>query len=243
MKSPLIIACSLFLIACVQVNPPRDVSSEEQASIYLKIGVRYLGLGQLNIAKEKLEKSVDLDSSNGDAHNALAVLYEKIKRPSDAKYHFQRAVSENDESPQPRNNYGRFLCDQGEYEEGLAHLAVAFNMPLNSRKWFAFTNAGLCYLKQNKMREAESYFRKALEVHPQYPPALLEMLKMSYRFHKFMSARAFLQRYFSVSPESADALWYGYRIELGLENRSKAGNYRTKLLTQFPDSKEAQRIE
>jgi len=243
MKSPLIIGFSLFLIACVQVNPPREVSSEDQASIYLKIGVRYLGLGQLDIAKEKLEKSVDLDSSNGDAHNALAVLYEKIKRPSDAKYHFERAISENDESPQPRNNYGRFLCDQGEYEEGLAHLAIAFNMPLNSRKWFSFTNAGLCYLKQNKMREAENYFRKALEVYPQYPPALLEMLKMSYRFHKFMSARAFLQRYFSVSPESADSLWYGYRIELGLKNRSGAEKYRTKLLTQFPDSKEAQRVE
>ncbi len=243
MKLPLLVGFSFFLVACVQVNPPREVSSEEQASIYLKIGVRYLGFGQLEIAKEKLEKSVDLDSSNGDAHNALAVLYERIQRPSDAKYHYQRAISEDEEKPQPQNNYGRFLCDQGEYEEGLAHLAVAFNMPLNSRKWISFTNAGLCYLKQNKMREAENYFRKALEVHPQYPPALLEMLKMSYRFHKFMSARAFVQRYFSVSPESADSLWYAYRIELGLKNQAGAEAYRTKLLTRFPDSKEARRVE
>ncbi|MDQ7090636.1 MAG: type IV pilus biogenesis/stability protein PilW [Methylococcales bacterium] len=243
MKLWVIFNLSIFLIACVQVNPPREVSSEEQAEIYLKMGVRYLEMGKLEIAKEKLEKSVDLNSSNSESHNALAVLYERIERSSDAKYHYKQAVSENDESPQPRNNYGRFLCEKGEYEEGLAHLAVAFNMPLNSRKWFSLTNAGLCYLKQNKMKEAENYFRKALEVHPQYPPALLEMLKMSYRFHKFMSARAFLQRYFSVSPESADSLWYAYRIELGLKNRSGAEQYKNKLLTQFPDSKEAQRVE
>ncbi len=243
MKFPLIIGLSIFLIACVQVNPPREVSSEKQADIYLKIGVRYLGMGQLSIAKEKLEKSVDLDSSNANAHDALAVLYERIERFDDARDHYERAISEDDESPQPRNNYGRFLCDQGEYKAGLVHLALAFNMPLNSRKWFAFTNAGLCYVKQNKMKEAESYFRKALQVHPQYTPALLEMQKMSYRFHKFMSARAFLQRFLSVSPETSVSLWYAYLTELGLKNRTEARKYRNQLLLQFPESKEARRVE
>jgi len=243
MKLSLIISLFIFLIACVQVNPPREVSSEEQSGIYLKIGVRYLGMRQLAIAKEKLEKAVDLDSSNSEAHNALAVLYEEIKRPDDARYHYKRAISEDEESSQARNNYGRFLCEQGEYDKGLAQLRIAFTMPLNSRKWFAFTNAGLCYLKQNKMKEAENSFRNALKVNPNYPPALLEMQKMSYRFHKYMSAKAFLQRFLSVSPETPVSLWYAYRTELGLKNKAAAEEYRTELLTKFPDSEEAQRVE
>jgi type IV pilus assembly protein PilF len=243
MKFQLVISLALSLIACVQVNPPRDVSDQEQAEIYLKMGVRYLEMGQLEIAKDKLEKSVDLDSGNSDAHNALAVLYERIKRLDDADDHYQRAVSANAEKPQPRNNYGRFLCELGQYEAGLAHLSVAFNMPLNTRKWFSLTNAGLCYLKQNQMREAEDYFRKALKEHPGYAPALLEMQKMSYRFHRYMSARAFLQRYLSVRPDSPVSLWYGYRTELGLNNQELAQKYRNTLLTKFPDSAEAQRVE
>lgn len=243
MKFQLIISLSIFLIACVQVNPPREVSSEEQSNVYLKIGVRYLEMSLLKIAKQKLEKAIDLDSGNGDAHNALAVLYERIKQPDDAKYHYEEAISADNEKPQPQNNYGRFLCEQGKYQAGLAHLSIAFNMPLNSRKWFSFMNAGLCYLKQNKMKAAEDYFRKALKSNPNYPPALLEMQKMSYRFHRYMSARAFLQRYLSISSVSPASLWYAYRTELGLKNKSGAEKYRQKLLINFPDSEEAQQVK
>ncbi|MCK5924560.1 MAG: type IV pilus biogenesis/stability protein PilW [Methylococcales bacterium] len=243
MKSLLITSLSFFLIACVQVNPPRKISDKEQSDVHLKMGVRYLEMGQLEIAKNKLEKSVDFDSNNSEAHNALAVLYERIKRIKDAEYHYKKSVSNDGEKPQSRNNYGRFLCEQGRYEDGLKHLSIAFNMPLNSRKWFAFTNAGFCYLKQNNMEKAESHFRQALKVNPNYPPALLEMQKMSYRFHKFMSARAFLQRYLSVSPPSSTSLWYAYRTELGLKNNAEALKYKNTLLLQFPDSKEASLIK
>jgi type IV pilus assembly protein PilF len=242
MNALFLMSLLVFLTACVQVNPPRQVNSKDQADVYLKMGVRYLEMNELKIAKEKLEKSIDLDSSSSEAHNALAVLFERIKRTEDAEDHYKEAISNDSESPQPRNNYGRFLCEEGRYKEGHRHLSIAYNMPLNSRKWFSFTNAGLCYLKQHDMKNAEIYFRQALKVNPSYPPALLEMQKMSYRLHKFVSALAFLQRYLSVSPASSTTLWYAYRTELGLKKPLEAEKYKNKLLLNFPDSEEAARV-
>ena len=242
MKPQLIIVLSLFLMACVQVNPPRVVSSEEKAQTYLQMGLRYLELGKLKIAKDSLEKSLDEESENVIAHNALAVLYERIHKFADAKSHYEYAISLDNESPQPKNNYGRFLCSRGQYDEGLKHLNGAINLPLNNRKWFALTNAGLCYVKKENSAKAESYFRAALKLNPNYPPALLEMIKISYFRSKHMSTRAFLQRYLSFSPDTAQTLWYSYQTERALYNDEAAEKYRHKLLTDFPNSAESERV-
>ncbi len=244
MKTFVSILCiSVLLTACVQVNPPKDVSSEEKAKVYLQMGIRYMELGKLNIAKTNLEKALDYDSGNANVHNAFAVLSERIKRFDDAKYHYQRAVSLDEENPQPKNNYGRFLCEQGDYKQGMAHLNVALNMPLNQRKWFALTNAGLCKLRQGDKKQAEIYFRKALAYNPNYSPALLEMQKISYHKRNYMSSRAFLQRYLSIARENAESLWYAYQTERSLGNIQAAEQYRSKLLDRFPDSIEAKKIK
>jgi len=41
------------------------------------------------------------------------------------------------------NNFGRFLCDHGEYEQGMALLTQAFSTQLNDRQWLGLTNAGV----------------------------------------------------------------------------------------------------
>ena len=242
-KLSVVLSLSLCLAACVNANPKKDVSSDEKAKVYLKMGVRYMEIGQLGIAKENLEKALDFDSSNANIHNAIAVLYERIKRFDDAKYHYQKAVSLDEENPQPKNNYGRFLCELGDYQGGLAHLNVALNMPLNRRKWFALTNAGICKVKEGNSQQAEAYFREALNQNPNYAPALMEMQKISYHQRNYMSARAFLQRYLSVAPENAETLWYAYQNERSLGNSQKAEEYRSKLLNKFPNSAEAKKIQ
>lgn len=245
MKTFIIPLCFIFfyLTACVQVNPPKNVSSEEKAKTYLQMGVRYMEMGKLNIAKKNLEKALDEDSSNANVHNAIAVLYERIKRFADAKSHYLKAISLDEESAQSKNNYGRFLCDQGDYPAGLAHLTVALNMPLNTRKWFSLTNAGICESKQGNKKQAEIYFRQALEFNRNYAPALLEMQKISYHQRKYMSARAFLQRYLNVAQETAETLWYAYQTERSLNDPKAAENYRSTLLRRFPNSVEANKVQ
>ena len=247
MKARLLIVVLLTfsLIACIggRRDTSKETSSEEKADVYLKLGVTYLNLGKLNIAKESLEKALSWDSRNANIHNAMAVLYERIEKLDVADSHYQKALDLEPENHSTKNNYGRFLCEQGQYAQGISHLTMAFKMPLNERKWLSLVNAGRCKLQQKDVKTAEQYFRQALALHSMYSPALLEMQKLSYHKNNYLSARAFLQRYLNVAQETAETLWYAYHTERALGDLDSANKYRQKLYSKFPNSTQSQQLK
>jgi len=170
------------------------------------------------------------------------VLNERLQQNNVARSHFEKAMELSPENASIKNNYGRFLCTTGHYREGLELLQQAVTMPLNNRKWFALTNIGLCDLKQRELKKAEQAFRKALQENSGYSPALLEMQKISYQSRKYMSARAFLERYLAVAKHTAETLWVGFQTERALGNKTLAEQYRQQLLVLFPASKQAQQV-
>lgn len=229
--------CSLFS------DQEEGASKEAAADTYAKLGTEYLRMGQMNVALEKLRLAITLDENNIEAHDSIAVLYEQIKEYPKARQHFETALELKPDSAATLNNYGRFLCDRGEYEEAFEHLQKAMEMPLNNNKWYAFTNAGRCELMRGDQNKAEQYFRQALEYQANYAPALLELQRISYRNGNYMSAKAFLQRYLEVAEHTPSTLWVGIQTELALGNRDLALQYRRLLLEKFANSNEAKQIQ
>ncbi len=88
-----------------------------------------------------------------------------------------------------QNNFGRFLCERGEFEDGMALLKKASSNPLNDRQWLALTNAGRCQMAMEQKQKAEAYFRQALQLNNAYAPALLEMQKIAYQNGDFWAAK------------------------------------------------------
>lgn len=238
---------ALVLNACSFSTTDSDAkpeySDEEKALTNLDLGLRYMELGQLETALEKLNYALDLDSSNSRIHDALGVLYERIERNNDAEEHFQKALSLKPDDASAVNNYGRFLCDRGQYEQGLVHLKQAIAMPLNTRKWFAMTNAGICEYKQGHDEQSEQYLRTALEQQPNHAPALLGMVKITYKKGEHFKTRAFLDRYVGVAGQTAETLWYAVQTERQLGNSNQAEEYRQQLLQKYPLSDEAKKLK
>ena len=199
-------------------------------------------MGKLNIAMERFERALDIDDDNINAHNYLAVFYEKIKDFDQAKDHFEEALSLDPENSKALNNYGRFLCDQGNIEQGLVYLKKSAGMVLNERPWFAMTNIGRCEFKQGNSQQAEAYYRKALKYKPDYAPALLSMAEVSYEKSEFMKARAFLERFLNGSKATPSALILGFLAEQALGQKEKSEEYKTLLLSGFPLSDEAAKV-
>ncbi|MGR8930389.1 MAG: type IV pilus biogenesis/stability protein PilW [Gammaproteobacteria bacterium] len=216
-----------------------EMSNSEKADLNLQMGVRYLELGMLEVAKEKLDLAYDLDSSNPEVLNALAVFYERTKNEDTAAKFYHAAVDKDPDNYSYKNNYGRFLCEHGKQEDGLEMLQDAVNSPYNKRPWLAITNVALCHLQRNEADKAEENFRNALQINPEYAPALQEMVKISYNKQEYMSARAFLERLNGVSKETPETLWFGFQIERALGNRKAAEDYKEKLVNSFPSSHEA----
>ena len=219
------------------------MSNQEKAKLNLQMGARYMEMDMLEVAKEKLDTAYDLDSGNPDTLNALAVYYERMKNDEEASDFYESAISKDPDNYSIKSNYGHFLCQRGKNDKGMTYLQEAIDSPLNKRSWLALTNIGLCKLRQNDANQAEDYFRRALQANPAYPPALQEMIKLSYNDQEFMSARALLERFSAVSKPTPAALWYGFQIERALGNRQGAETYKDQLLTSFPTSNEATEVK
>lgn len=240
-KCLVVILLIFFMAACVKTGVKEKMPKEEEAALYRNLGERYLEMGRLKEAKKNLEKAEKI-ISNADIHNSLGALNERLGLFTEAESEYQQAIALDENNARVKNNYGRFLCERGNYKGGMVLLNEALIAPLNNRKWIAYTNIGHCQLKSNKKYLAEASLRKALQLNKNFPPALFEMQKISYHSGKYMSARGFLERYLSVSGHNAGTLWYAVQTERALGNEKLVEGYKEKLNGLFPTSKEAQQI-
>ena len=217
--------------------------NEDSANVYLQLGVRYLDLNKLEIAKENLQLALKKDPNNTQVHNAFAFLYEKLNDYDKAKSHYEKALDLSPDDWSVQNNLGRFLCDRGEYERGMGLLTQAISTQLNDRQELALTNAGRCQLAMKQTQRAKAYFKQALILNDTYTPALLEMQKISYQSGEYWAAKGYLQRYLASAAHTSGTLWFGMQTERALGNTELAKEYQNLLLEKFPLSDEAKQIQ
>jgi len=235
---------ALLLTACSTIGDNQEKLSDEDLSILdFRRGLAYLELGKTDMALEMLESAIDKDPGNYQAVGALAALYESVGMNEKAGENYRAALDLRPEKAAPENNLGRFLCSQGEYERGQTYLQNAADKPMNTRKWVALTNLGICQNMQGDMNEAEKNLRKALKIQPEFAPALLEMERISYKKREYLTAQAFLQRYHAVAPPTAETLWYAVNLAKLSGDKEGAEKYQAELLQKFPNSEQAWKIK
>ncbi|MEF8833735.1 MAG: type IV pilus biogenesis/stability protein PilW [Halofilum sp. (in: g-proteobacteria)] len=233
----------LLLVGCATSSEPQFASSPEKASrINAQLGANYLQSGQLERANAKLRKALDQDSKNVDAHTAFALLNMRLGKPDEARDHFETALDLDPESPQIHNNYGTFLCGEGEYDEGIEQFLKAADNRLYDTPAYAYANAGRCAREAGRDDEARGYFRQALELNPRLPSALIESSELALEAGQPELAAEYFSRYSEVAEQGPDTLWLGVRIERALGDREGAKEYGLQLLRRFRDSEQAQQF-
>jgi type IV pilus assembly protein PilF len=215
---------------------------DSPAKIYVEMGIAYMRDGQDAVALQKLRRGIEVDEKNPEAHNVIAILYERLGEIGLAQQHYDRAAQLDPRDPYIRNARGSFFCKRDRYVEADKEFQLALGNPLYPTPWVALSNAGLCAERAGDKAKAERYYRRALSANKRYAPALFQMAKLSFDENKFLSARAYLERYHGETKESAASLWLGVRVEQRLGDRHKAVEYKRKLLKKFPDAPEIQAL-
>jgi type IV pilus assembly protein PilF len=226
-------ACSTF------PTGSENMQDKRIADTNIQLGIAYMRQGDNETALVKLHKALEADPNSATANGTLALLYENIGENDLAEKHFKTALRLSPKDPQTHNNYGQFLCRHGEYTQALEQFKIAASDPLYTGVAASLTNAGICAGKIPDAKQAEDYFRKALEHDKNFPYALLQMADLMYTQGKYLAARAYIQRFDGVSTPGAESLWLGVRIETALGDLSAAGNYALKLKNNFPNTVEA----
>lgn len=214
---------------------PADGPDQQAAALQVKMGQGYLAQGELETARDKLQRALELDPNSADAHTLMALLQERINRPAVAETHYRRAAELKPDDGSANNNYGTFLCGIGRYAEAQALFDRAVLDPFYRTPELAYANAGFCALKAGDAALAERMLRAALDLDPGNATVLYEMSRLHFERGDLMRARAFLQRFESSANADPQALELGLRIETRLGDRAAAERYRKQLQEQFPD--------
>ncbi|HEC17850.1 MAG TPA: type IV pilus biogenesis/stability protein PilW [Gammaproteobacteria bacterium] len=221
----------------------KELEQEEKtrfriADTNLRLGLGYLQQGREEAALEKLKKAVDVMPDYAEAHSSIALAYERLGQRDKAGEHYRRAVELKPKDGAIQNNFAVFLCGQGEYQAAEEHFLKA----INSRKYRtpaqAMENLGRCMMRAGDLKKAETYLRKALQINPRLPGALLLMAQISLEKKRLLSGRAYLQRYQEVARLGPDGLWLGMQVEKGLGDMAAVREYENQLRRNYPDSNE-----
>mgnify|MGYP000391398022 FL=1 len=98
-------------------------------------------------------------------------------------------------------------------------------------------------LQDKQKKQAEIKFYRALKINGKYPIALLEMAKIRYRKGNMMSARGFIERYFSAAGKTLEGLQLAIKIEKALQAHDMVDQYQLELKRAFPYSDAAEKLD
>lgn len=213
------------------------------ASYNAQLGVNYLQIGRLDLAKEYLEKALRYDPKSIEANHYYALLQERLGDNTLATRHFVKAVrASKTPSSELMNNYGSHLCRVGQYTEAINAFKTALRDPLYVTPEYAYANIGVCLMKQDQIDEAEGYFQQALDKNDKFALALYQLADVSYRKHDYAKAQALWFRYRDSGPQTAESLLLCTQISVALQDNAQAEQCTNTLLARFPTSAEAQQL-
>lgn len=229
----------MLMAGCASEGLPTGGAGKEAARINLQMGTEYARKGEYALAIEKLERALKEDPDLTEAHSTIAYVYAGQGQNELAERHYRKALSLDADDANVRNNFGVFLCAHGKPVEAQRYFVEAANNKTYPTPAAAWTNAGVCARRQPDLEAAERYFREALNVNPQFPDALAQMVWISYQKKDYLRCRGFLQRYDAVAAPTAETLWIGAMNERQLGDIEAARNYGSRLKREFPESEQA----
>lgn len=165
------------------------------AAFNVQLGLGYLKQGDRSRAKQKLLTAYQQEPSSADVNAALGYYFEKSSELDEAKKYYLKAIALSSNGGAQLNNYGTFLCRQGDYKKADAYFLKAVHDMQYVNTAGAYENAGLCAMAVPDFERAKEYFIYALKHDPSKKQSLYELVKLQGQSGHYEDALAQLQKY------------------------------------------------
>lgn len=226
----------IIMVGCAQTNQRSDYDEptnrsdpNSPAMLNVRMGVAYFERQDFDLAIEKLKRAISIDPKLAIAHSALALVYSTMGAGNEAAKHYKASVKYAPNDPIILNNYGTFLCQQGDYKQALEYYQRTLANPFYKTPETVHENAGVCLMKDDLFDEAERHFRAALAINPEMNVALYNMAIISAGQDQPLKARAFIQRLSRLQNLDERLLTVAYQVEKKLGNDKEAKLYLSQL--------------
>jgi len=220
-----------YLGACAPSQEARKKESEAIRSI----GEAYMIQGNYTQALGKLLEAEKIYADDHILQNYLGLTYLNKDQVDLAIEHFKRAVQLKPGYAPAYNNLGTAYLRENDWDRAIKIFEAVSKDLLYATPHYPLTNLGYAYYNKRDFGQAETYYRKALEIEPHYINALLGLgrtyiaaLKIQDAIQTLETARKFyptsaevyfeLATAFKLSGQYREAVWaYGKVVDIQSE--------------------------
>jgi type IV pilus assembly protein PilF len=219
-----------------------DKKRGDASNYNMQLGMAYLNQGELQLAKDKLERAVHENPGDPNVHSAMAMLQDRLGHPDKADKEFKTALSLGPHSPEILNNYAVYLCRTGRADEGVKSFEEAARNALYRTPEAAFTNAGVCLRSAKRDTQAAMSFQRALQIRPNFAEAAYQLADLDFNRGELQEARGTVDRFVGSFEPTPDLLLLGVRISRKQGDRVAEEKFARKLRLDFPASDQARAL-
>uniref|UniRef100_A0A3Q3GTC8 Transmembrane O-mannosyltransferase targeting cadherins 1 n=1 Tax=Labrus bergylta TaxID=56723 RepID=A0A3Q3GTC8_9LABR len=180
--------------------------------------------GKEKEAETLLRDSIRFGPHFADAYSSLASLYAEQKRFAEANEVYLKGIENCPDSSDLHNNYGVFLVDTGDGELAAAHYQHAVR--LKPAHYVAMVNLGRLLRSSNENKEAESWYKRALQV-TRKVDILTPLGALYYNTGRYEEALQVYREAATLQPNSAD-IWLALAQVLAMAGRTKEAEKMTQ---------------
>jgi type IV pilus assembly protein PilF len=233
----------LLLVACSTSHAKKQAEKAHDAAVYnVQLGLAYMNQGDLERAKDKLDRALTQDPDNADVRSARATLFSRLNQKDKADEEFRAALRLAPHDPRMVNNYAVYLCQNGRTDEGVKRFLEAARNPLYPTPEAAYTNAGVCLRAAKRDDEARINFGRALQLRPNFAEAEFQLANLQFEHGELAPARAGIDSFIGTYNATADLLLLGVRVARAQNDRLGAQRYARKLQLDFPGTDQARAL-
>lgn len=222
----------ILLSGCVTVTngePQNNADPIAMAESRISLGLGYLENRNMVKARENLELAVRHSPNYYRSHLSMAHYYEVVSENEKARQSYNTALRHNSKNGNVLNNYGTFLCKQGEFKQADHYFQKAIQQPYYYLVSASYENAGFCALKAGHNDKALSYFERALDHDPNRVRSTLQLAKLEVDNSQYNDARLRLLRFHKRYGYQVTSLKILITLESGAGNQVLERKYREQL--------------
>lgn len=140
----------LVFSACVSQNTVSDFNKQQAAKARVELALGYLQQHNLSQAKANLDKALEHDKDYYLVQLALAHFYQLQGDIDAARKAYLHAIKLDNQQGDSHNNFGTFLCGQGEFEQAYQEFELALSSPHYYSQADTYENMALCARASNQ---------------------------------------------------------------------------------------------
>jgi type IV pilus assembly protein PilF len=240
---PASVGCLLMIIGgCVTTKSPHltnEHAEADAAADNVQLAMAYMQEGNLARAKEKLDRGMQEDPNNPNLHAVYGQFYERINDQKKAESEFREALRLAPNDPGELNFYGVYLCNQRRVDEGVTKLLQVANNPLYRTPELAYDNIGVCLLTVHRDEEAESAFKRALNLRPDYAEGTYQLAELEQAHGRALEALTRINKFLAQYNPTPELLLAGIQAARTLGDARSVAQLAKVLRADFADSEQA----